>query len=31
MALMSNIIDVEPFTFEEALDQKIWDDSMIGE
>jgi hypothetical protein len=31
VALMSNIIDFEPFSFEEAVGQQVWKDSMMEE
>jgi hypothetical protein len=31
MALMSNIIDVDPSSFEEAIDQHVWWDAMVEE
>jgi hypothetical protein len=31
MALMINIIDSEPSSFEEATNQKVWRDAMVEE
>jgi hypothetical protein len=31
MALMSSIIDVEPSSFEEVIDQQVWQDAMVEE
>ena len=31
MALMSNIIDCEPSSFEETVDQQVWRDAMLEE
>ena len=31
MELMSNIIDFEPSSFQEASDQQVWKDSMVEE
>jgi hypothetical protein len=31
MALMSRIIDVEPSSFKEVIDQKVWKDAMVEE
>ena len=31
MVLLSNIIDVEPFSFEEAMGKQVWKDAMHEE
>ena len=31
VALVSNIIDVEPSSYEEAVEKKVWQDAMIEE
>jgi uncharacterized protein with HEPN domain len=31
MALMSHIIDLEPSTYEEVVDQQVWRDAMMEE
>jgi hypothetical protein len=31
VALMSNIIDLEPFTIEEAVEKQEWKDAMMEE